>query len=944
MATEAIPIFVLHSYSQEYPWTKGQHQGFIETLHSDTSRTYSFNVEYLDTKRSRYNMDYADLIARYLREKYKDYQPAAVYVTDDNALTFALAKMDKLFPDVPVFFSGVNNFDIKSQLDPAHITGVFEKKEISPNLRLMQRIDANVKDIVIVGDTSETYNMITNEVRNELSRYPDFHVTFLSDKRIDSLVRRLKKHTEHYIFLTTLGAIKDADGRTQPLAETINTIVHSGRFVVFSMEDAYLYPGVLGGFVTSGPRQGQVAAQLLQNYLNGTSMTELPPVEDSPNEYILNEAELQKAGLSLSNDLPGEVKLIKPLPGFYATHRNVILATLYGLIGLVVLILAGSLVLFIRKNREIAQSSRQILAAKEGLIHAQRIAQMGNWDWQITENRLYWSEGIYRLFGIEPDEFDATYEAFLNYVHEDDRAAVEEAVKLALESGAPYDIDHRLIRPDGEIRYVHESAEVHHDSEGRPTRMIGTVQDITEHKRAERALREKDAHLEHIAYHDILTGLPNRALLFDRLVHASSRADRNGNQIALMFIDLDRFKTINDSLGHAVGDALLQQAATRLQQLIRASDTVSRLGGDEFMILLEDLDDGKKAAIVAEKIIRALAQPFGFEGHQLYVSSSIGISLYPQDGCDAETLMKNADAAMYRVKDSGRNNFHFYEREITEHVLRRLQIESRLRMAVEQNALELFYQPVVCLEDRRICGVEALLRWHDPDVGTITPDQFVPLAEETGLIIPLGEWVIRQACTALKQWKEQGLKLDDFAMHINLSGRQLRQKALPQRIQDIFIETGVPPECIVLELTESTIMESKVDGQDILIALCEVGISIAIDDFGTGHSSLSRLKQLPIRELKIDRSFIQDITVDANDSAIVQAILAMAVSLDLCVVAEGVETIEQESFLIQNGSNMAQGYYYARPMPEAEIRPLLLDDHTLPEQVKTDTIVPLQKR
>jgi len=919
LASVPVPVFVLHSYSQEYPWTKGQHQGFVQALSSDTSRTYAVNAEYLDTKRTGYNPAYADLTAQYLREKYKGYRPAAVYVTDDNALLFALSHLDQVFPDVPVFFSGINNYEIKPQLNPARVTGVFEKKEIAPNLRLMHRIDPAVRDIVIVGDASETYRAIENEIRKEMTHYPEFRATYLSENRIDDLVRLLKEREERFVFLTTLGAVKDREGRNLTLAETIGAVVNSGRFVVFSMEDAYLHPGVLGGYVTSGPRQGQVVARLLKSYLNGTPISALPPIEASPNEYIVNEPELLKDGLTLPKDI--EVTLVNTVPTFYETNRSVILGTLYGLTSLLLISLTASLLLYVRKNRQVA-------VVKESLNQAQRIAQMGNWDWQIPENRLFWSEGIYKLFAIEPSEFGASYESFMERVHPEDRLLVNESVRQALESGVPYDIDHRIVRPGGETLFVHETAEIVRDAQGQPLRMIGTVQDVTERKRAEQALREKDAYLEHIAYHDTLTGLPNRTLLIDRLTHAASRADRAGKLVALLFIDLDRFKTINDSLGHVVGDALLQSAAMRLKTLVREEDTVSRFGGDEFMILLEDVRDAKDTAAVAEKIIHALGQVFVIEGHHLHVSGSIGISLYPLDGQDAETLMKNADAAMYKAKEGGRNGFHFYEQDITDRVTHRMQMESKLRTAFEQEALEVFYQPLVRLESRLICGAEALLRWNDPLEGAVPPDQFIALAEETGLINPMGEWVIRQACLALKRWDEQGIRLDGFAMHINISGRQLLQKHFPQRTQDILCETGVSPDRIVLELTESTVMESQGAGQDMLMALRGVGISIAIDDFGTGHSSLSRLKQLPISELKIDRSFISDISEDADDRAIVQAILALAASLGLRVVAEGVEHVGQEAFLLQNGCELAQGYYYARPMPENEMLHLLLEEQS----------------
>jgi diguanylate cyclase (GGDEF)-like protein/PAS domain S-box-containing protein len=551
---------------------------------------------------------------------------------------------------------------------------------------------------------------------------------------------------------------------------------------------------------------------------------------------------------------------------------------------------------------------------------------MGNWDWQISENRLFWSDEVYRLFGIGPAEFDASYEAFIARVHPDDQDLVDTAVRHTLETGAAYDIHHRIERPDGEIRFVHESAEVLRDGKGNPVRMIGTIQDVTEQRRVEQTLRDKDANLAHMAYHDALTGLPNRILLMDRLEHATSRAERYGNRLALLFIDLDRFKTINDSLGHSVGDALLQAVAGRMQALVRDEDTLARLGGDEFVVFLEDIEDGLDAANVAEKIIHALEKVLHIGDYPLHVSASIGVSLYPDDGTDAETLMKHADAAMYKAKEGGRNAFHFYEHGITERAMRRIQLESKLRNAVEQHALTVFYQPLVTLVNGRICGAEALLRWTDPQEGAISPDHFIPLAEDTGLIIRIGEWVIREVCLALKRWDAQGIALDDFAMHINLSGKQLLQKDLPQRLAAMFAELGVAPERITLELTESSIMESETLGRDILTELRKTGVRIAIDDFGTGHSSLSRLKLLPISELKIDRSFIRDIAVDNNDAAIVQAILAMAASLDLEVIAEGVETEDQETFLRQHGCLLGQGYYYARPMPERDMLPLLMSD------------------
>lgn len=929
-ATVPTPVFVLHAYSQEYPWTRGQHQGFVQALEADASRAYSFSVEYLDTKRMGYAPAYADLIAEHLRQKYRDYRPAAIYVTDDNALSFARTHLADLFPGVPVFFSGVNDTRVRAQLDPGHITGVFEIKEIGPNLRLMREIDPAIREIVIVGDASETYRAIESEIADALQRHPDVRATFISASRIDDLVTRLRAREARFVFLTTLGAVTDHDGRTLTLPETITAIVGAGRFVVFSMEDAYLYPGVLGGYVTSGPRQGRAAAQLLVRHLQGTPMQQLPPIERSPNEHVIDESELQKAGFVLPDEIAGEVTLINRVPSFYETNRTAILATLYALGILLLAVLTISLLLFARKNREIARTSRQLGETKDSLDRAQRIASMGNWDWQIAENRLFWSEGIYRLFDLRSSEFDASYEAFLDRVHPEDRAAVDAATRRALSTGEPYAIDHRIVLPGGAVRVVHENAEVLRDEQGQPIRMIGTVQDVTDRRQAEQALRDKDAHLEYIAYHDALTGLPNRTLLLDRLNHAANRADRAKHRMAVLFVDLDRFKTINDSLGHAVGDAVLQAAAGRLKSLVRGEDTVSRLGGDEFVVLLESVRDGGDAATVAEKIIHALEKMLQVGNYPLHISASIGISLYPEDGRDAETLLKHADAAMYKSKERGCNTFHFYEHGITERAMRRIQLEARLRSALEQRALELHYQPLVCLDSRRICGAEALLRWFDPQEGPIPPDHFIPLAEDTGLIVPLGEWVVLEACRALKRWEAQGVLSAEFILHVNLSGKQLLQKDLAQRLADVFAETGAAPERIVLELTESSILESEATGLESMAALRQLGVGIAIDDFGTGHSSLSRLKLLPIGELKIDRSFIRDIAEDSDDAAIVQAILALSAQLGLRVIAEGVEHAGQEAFLLQHGCQLAQGYFYARPLPENALLPLLASGQPLP--------------
>ncbi len=495
------PVFVLHSYSQEYPWTKRQHESFMQTLESLPDHAFSISVEYLDTKRVDYNPAYADQVANSLAGKYQDYQPRFIYVTDDNALSFALSHLTRIFPGVPVFFSGVNNYQIRDQLDPERFTGVFEHKEIAPNLELMRHIAPDIRDILVVGDDSETFQSIRDELQTELRSHPDIRANFISHGQIEALIQDLRGHRERFVFLTTLGKMVNAQGETQTLAETIAAIVAAGDFTIFSMEDVYLYPGVLGGYVTSGTRQGDMAAKLVKRYLTDEPVKAITPL-DSPNEYLINGTELHKTGLILPDAIARQTRIINPLPSFIEKHAAFILRSLYALAALLVILLVSSLLIVIRKNRQILQGSdalttqtKHLNEVRESLIRAQRIAGMGNWDWYIGENRLYWSEGIYRLFGINSQDFEASYEGFINRVHPDDREHVNAAVRQAIESHIPYDITHRIVRPDGEILVVHENAEIIRDERGKAIRMTGTLLDITAQKQVEAALRSSEAKL-----------------------------------------------------------------------------------------------------------------------------------------------------------------------------------------------------------------------------------------------------------------------------------------------------------------------------------------------------------------------------------------------------------------------------------------------------------------
>ena len=424
--------------------------------------------------------------------------------------------------------------------------------------------------------------------------------------------------------------------------------------------------------------------------------------------------------------------------------------------------------------------------------------------------------------------------------------------------------------------------------------------------------RRADQRVQHLTHHDALTGLPNRTLLADRVGQAIARGHRSGSKTALIFLDLDRFKIVNDSLGHTTGDLLLQAVAARLSACLRNEDTAARLGGDEFIVSLPDVEDAAEAAAVASRILAELSRPVTVAGHVLHAECSIGIALFPDDGDSADTLIRNADTAMYHAKESGRANYQFFNPQMTERVSRRLSTETSLRRGIERGEFRLHFQPLIATATGRVVGAEALLRWPQADGRIVSPAEFIPVAEDSGLIVPLGEWVLRAACTQARAWqaRQPGLRIA-----VNLSARQFQQSNLVDMVAAVLAETGLAPELLELELTEGMLMHNVEEAVRTMLRLHAMGLRLAIDDFGTGYSSLSYLKRFPIHTLKIDRSFVRDIHTDPGDAAIVTAIVAMARSLNLEVTAEGVETAQQASFLRSLRCNLVQGFHFGRPVP-----------------------------
>ena len=473
----------------------------------------------------------------------------------------------------------------------------------------------------------------------------------------------------------------------------------------------------------------------------------------------------------------------------------------------------------------------------------------------------------------------------------------------------------------GELRFRHKEGRwvwlegfsqnlLHEPSVGA---IVLNYRDVTQRK-------ETEKQLEYRAHYDSLTGLPNRLLFRDRLVHSLEQAKRNKAGVAVMYLDIDHFKLVNDALGHSFGDRLLGEIARRLQSALRASDTISRIGGDEFSVLLPEVTSAEAVAGVAGKVLHSLARPFHVEGHDFFVTASIGIGCHPADGDDAETLLKCADAAMYRAKELGRNQAQLFTASMNERYVRRLALEQHLHHAIERDQLELWYQPVFDRARRRYVCVEALLRWRDPVRGLVPPSEFVGLAEETGMIVPIGAWALRTACRQLRDWRAQGLSL---RMAVNISAVQLQQRDLIGQVRDALAESGVPAEMLQLEITESAAMQNFELTMEMLRELRAMGVGVSVDDFGTGQSSLTYLKHFPIDTVKIDKEFLREVTSDETAAAIVSYVINLAHTLQLKVVAEGVETEEQYTFLRHYACDQMQGYLFAKPLPASEVVPFL---------------------
>ncbi|CAN5371256.1 hypothetical protein BH11PSE11_BH11PSE11_31780 [soil metagenome] len=566
----------------------------------------------------------------------------------------------------------------------------------------------------------------------------------------------------------------------------------------------------------------------------------------------------------------------------------------------------------LRTRRARDKAEQSLVATQEKLNSI--LSSIDNIVWSVSDHEfIYINPVAEEVFGYPLAEFYKNRELWASSIHPDDRAGARATMERLRIDGA-VKLEYRIVRKDGSLRWLEERTRAVHDQEGRLLRFDGVASDITERKQYE-------VRVEHLATHDPLTGLANRNLLQDRLAQAMAATRRTDRSLALVFVDLDRFKDINDTLGHAVGDGLLIGVSQRLQAAVREGDTVARPGGDEFIVLLTDLSDAEDVLRIARKLLDAFSAPFEIGDLRQHCTASIGISVYPQHGNDIETLLKNTDTAMYNVKERGGDGIQLYSAEMNANAMERLALENALHLAVEHREFELYYQPKVNLVSGEITGAEALIRWHHPNLGMLLPGEFIPLAEEVGLITSIGDWVLKFSCVQNKLWQEDGLP--PICVSVNLSARQFRHADLVKSVARALADVGLDARYLELELTEGMVMHNAELFVNKLLELKALGLRISLDDFGTGYSSLSHLKRFPLNHLKIDQSFVRDIATNPDDAAIARTVIALGHSLNLKVIAEGVETAGQLAFLREHHCDEIQGFYFSEPLPADEFAELL---------------------
>ncbi len=945
-------VLVIHSYHKGFYWTDQLHEGIMAQIGQHTN--IEVYVEYMDVYRQPSKQHLA-LFAQLLKRKYESSQLSLIICTDNDALSFILDNQ-QLFPQIPVVFVGINDFNHQMLRGYTHFTGLVETPALGQTAALALRLHPQASQLIVYGADSVTYRAMKDTLLNQLKDNPIIEkLVFKESFSMEEAILSCSTLTPDTVVLI-ISPLWDFHGNFVSYEKVAESIARNCTVPLYSIADFILGTGVIGGKMQRGYDHGYIAAQMALRILSGEKAESIPIIEESPVSYMFDYDQLVLHSIDI-NSLPKDSIVINSPSNFYEIHRSYVY-TMLGTLAFLVFALSYLGATNLKRQRaekaatmaqlqlqqsydELESTYQQLLATEEELhqqydelsSHQERLrltqeryqlALEGSndimWDWDMQrDDQIHFSARSSHILAFPNGLPSITSHHFLQLVHPEDVTSYSAILVKHLKKQIPIfqcQVRLRTVQGKGKYKWFLIRGKAVWDNENTAVRMAGSITDIND-------LKNYQEQIYQLAYLDSLTGLANRSNLLNTLEGMLDKATAPQDKVALFFMDLDNFKAINDSAGHQAGDELLQIVANMLTVLTMEHDmVVSRFGGDEFVLLKGPVESNQELFEIGDKILAGFKSPIEINGIDYFITPSMGLVFSPEHGMNSQTLLKNADIAMYQAKKAGGNRYQLFTERMTTSLLERVEMEKNLRYALQRQEFSLHYQPIVNMITGNTVGVEALLRWYQPERGWISPVEFIPVAEETGLIIPLGQWVLETAIAQNKKWQELGLP--PLVMSVNISSKQLQQGNLPTNVPQALGNAGLDPRWLRLEITESTAIEDFEYTLEVLNELTEAGVAFALDDFGTGYSSLNYLRQLPVTSLKIDKSFLQSIMEDSLSQEIALAIITLAHGLNMTVVAEGVETRDQADFLRANKCDKAQGYLFSKSLPPEQLEEYLL--------------------
>lgn len=940
-AAEVKNILVLHSYNEGFAWTGAISKG-INSVFNVSTTDVNIKYDYMDLK-ERSDVDYLDNFFNLQKIKYSHIKFDTIIASDNGAMDYLLEYGDKLFPNTPIVFCGINEMNPSVLLNKPQYKIVSENIEVEEMIKNILSIFPHTNTFNVFGSSSTSGKNDFNNIKEISNKFiNDYKFNFFENTPIEKVKEEIKNSNKNTAFIFVTDPFLDESGHYRYISNLKDDIFENSPAPLFSFWDFDLGYGTLGGKITSGFYQGEEAAKIALKILNDSSLASIPQITQSPNKYMFDYTQLKNHKINL-NILPKDSIIVNESFSFFEKYRSLVIGILIVFLFLITIISLLSIIINQKRKNEIKLNNSyeeltavyEELTATEEELRAQyeelqeneemmrnseeryRLAIEGAndaiWEWDMENNSFFISEKWTHISGH--DIVLSFKDIYNKYIYQSDKSFAKKDLEDAINNNKIYKSEFRIIAKDGSIKWLLNRGKLLLNSESKAIKMAGSITDISERKMNEKQVRQ-------MAYFDVVTNLPNRHYFIQKYKEVLKSNSLSNKSSALIFLDLDEFKKINDTLGHDKGDYLLKEIAIRLKTSIPLNSIAGRFGGDEFLVLVPEFDNIKDLESICNNLLNMFKEPFILDGVFTYVTTSMGISVAPVDGEKSEVLLKNADTAMYRAKEQGKNQYCFFSYSMGKELVKKITIENNLRHALENREFELYYQPQVNLCNGKIEGMEALIRWNNKELGFVPPNDFIPIAEKTGLIVPIGNWVLETACKQNKIWLDKGLSYNSIA--INVSCIQFIRHDFIDNVKDILTKENLPSNHLDIEITESLLMDSTEDNINKLKDLKSMGIKIALDDFGTGYSSLNYLRQLPINVLKIDKSFVQEICDKAEQRLIIDVIINLSHRLGYKVIAEGVETKEQLILLKDMGCDIAQGYYFSKPISAEDMEYLLI--------------------